>query len=161
MRCWGTNGSASLRCSAKNVRSESGGQSIRSGFGNASERYDFAKAKNSSSLISFRSLLRIGSPGCLPRLLLWDRLVNGVRSTGVPMLAPEKLFDTAFFTVGAVIVLLWSGTTPGLRSDHDANDPNVGRLTYPVTHQNQNLLAARWNALSRAFTRAVFLPLPQ
>jgi hypothetical protein len=106
VRCWGTNGSASLGRSAKHVRSESGGQSIRSGFGNASERYDFAKAKNSSSLISFRSLLRIGSPGCLPRLLLWDWLVNGVRSTGVPMLAPEKLFGTAFFTVGAVIVLL-------------------------------------------------------
>jgi len=42
-------------------RSESGGQSIRSGLGNASERYDFAKPKNSSSLISFRSFLRIGS----------------------------------------------------------------------------------------------------
>ena len=55
-----TNGSASLGCSAKRTNSESGGQSIRCGLGKASERYDLAKLKNSSSLTSLRSLFCIG-----------------------------------------------------------------------------------------------------
>jgi hypothetical protein len=66
VRCWLTDRLVSLGCSARRVNSESGGQSIRCGLGNASERYDFAKPKNSSSLISFRFLLRIGSR-CRPQ----------------------------------------------------------------------------------------------
>ena len=42
-------------------RSESGGQSIRSGLGNASEKYDLAERRSSSPLISFCSFLRISS----------------------------------------------------------------------------------------------------